>query len=64
LADLAAPEPRPVPDLGPFAVPDQIAVTARDLVACTELAPGSLEAVVRRIEELAALVPNAMTPPS
>lgn len=65
MADLVAGSgSRPVPDLGPFAVPDQLAVTATDLAGSTvPLDPATLQQVADRIAELAALTPKAMAPP-
>jgi hypothetical protein len=66
LADLvAAPASRRVPDLGPFAVPDQITVTATDLAqTAAGVDPAGLGVALDRIVALRASVPTAVTPPA
>lgn len=60
LADLAGDgTPRTVPDLGPFAVPDQIVVTAGDL-RDVDVDSAGLQAVVDRMAELGELVPRGL----
>jgi hypothetical protein len=61
LADLAAGGTSPtVPDLGPFAVPDQIVVTATDLCDAADVDSAALQAVVDRLAELDGLVPRGV----